>query len=186
MSLPDLLDSYGYVALFGGALLEGETLLVLAGFAAHEGYMSLPLVVFIAFIGGTLGDQVFFFVGRRYGRALIARFPSWTPRVVQVNALLARYHAGLIIGVRFMYGLRIIGPIVIGASGVPAARFVVFNVIGAAIWAPLIAGIGYLFGHALRLFITDLGHYELIGLLLILAIAALVGLAQRIRIRRRR
>jgi membrane protein DedA with SNARE-associated domain len=183
-ALPQLLDSYGYLALFVGALLEGETLLVLAGFAAHQGYMSLPLVVFIAFVGGTLGDQVFFFIGRRWGSRLINRFPRWQPQVQRVNDMLLRYHAPLIVGVRFMYGVRIIGPIVIGASGVAPWRFVLFNVIGAAIWAPLISGIGYLFGHALDWLVSDFVHYEFIGLVVIVAVAALVGLVHRLHRRR--
>ena len=45
MSLPQLLTDYGYWAVFVGSLLEGETILILAGFAAHRGYLSLPLVM---------------------------------------------------------------------------------------------------------------------------------------------
>ena len=59
MSFAQLLTDYGYLAVFAGSLLEGETILVLAGFAAHQGYLSLELTVAIAFVGGTLGDQVF-------------------------------------------------------------------------------------------------------------------------------
>ena len=56
--------------------------------------------------------------------------------VVGFNALLMKWHAALIIGIRFAYGLRIAGPIVIGMSSLAARRFLVFNAIGALIWAP--------------------------------------------------
>lgn len=126
-----------------------------------------------------LGDQIFFFVGWRYGAALLRRLPSLPPGAQRVNRLLMRYQAWLIIGVRFMYGLRIVGPIAIGMSDVSARRFLHFNVIGAAIWAALVARAGYLFGHTLKWFIVDLERYEGFALLLTIAIAGFVALAHR-------
>jgi membrane protein DedA with SNARE-associated domain len=60
-----------------------------------------------------------------------------------------------------MYGFRILGPIMLGMGRVPAWKFVVYNFIGAAIWAPLIAGIGYLFGSLLESVLQDLKHVEM-------------------------
>jgi membrane protein DedA with SNARE-associated domain len=186
VSLPQLLTDYGYLAVFVGSVLEGETLLVLAGFAAHQGYLSLHWVVVLAFCGGTLGDQIYFFLGRRYGETLLRRFPRLSGPAQRVNRLLLRYHAGLIIGVRFMYGLRIVGPIVIGTADVPAWRFVLFNVIGAAIWAVTITALGFLFGRTLQLLIEDVKQYEEVALLLIVGMAALIGLAHWLRLHRKK
>jgi membrane protein DedA with SNARE-associated domain len=185
MSLHRLLADYGYLAVLAGSLLEGETILVLAGFAAHQGHLSLPWVIVIAFFGGALGDQIFFFVGWRYGDALLRRIPRMAASAERINRLLMRHHAWLIVSVRFMYGLRIVGPIVIGMSEVPARRFLRFNLIGAAVWAVMIAGAGYLFGHALKWLVADLDRYEGIALLAIVAIAGLVALAHRWRARRK-
>ncbi|MGZ5157616.1 MAG: DedA family protein [Caldimonas sp.] len=168
MALADLLSHYGYLALFAGCLLEGETLLLLAGIAAHSGYLSLPVVVVVAFVGGTLGDQICFFLGRRYGEWLLGRWPHYEVPAARVRRLIERHSAWLIVGVRFMYGLRLIGPVVIGMSDVPAWRFAVFNMIGAAIWALAVAGAGYLFGHAIEWFLVNLELLEkwaLVGLL---------------------
>ncbi|MBS0454897.1 MAG: DedA family protein [Proteobacteria bacterium] len=186
MSLHRFLVEYGYLAVLGGSLLEGETVLVLAGFAAHQGHLSLPLVIVIAFFGGMIGDQIFFFVGWRYGAALLRRMPFLATRAERVNRALVRHQAWLIIGVRFMYGLRIVGPIVIGMSDVRARHFLRFNMIGAAIWAVLVAGAGYLFGHTLKWFIADLERYEGVALLLIIAIAGCVALAHRWLARRKK
>jgi membrane protein DedA with SNARE-associated domain len=92
-----------------------------------------------------------------------------------VKHLLQRHHALIIVGIRFMYGLRILGPIVIGASDVPVWRLATFNVLGAAIWAPLIGGLGYAFGHALELLLNSVEQVELVALILIIAVG--VGLA---------
>ena len=175
MSLPQLLTDYGYWAVFVGSLLEGETILILAGFAAHRGYLSLYMVIVLAFCGGTLGDQIYFFVGRRNGVALLRRFPRLAGPAERVNRLLLRYHEVLIIGVRFMYGVRILGPIVIGMSELPAWRFVLFNAIGAAIWAVVITGLGFLFGRAMQVLLVEAQQYEEMAFLVIVAIALLLG-----------
>jgi membrane protein DedA with SNARE-associated domain len=185
MSFEQLVSDYGYWAVFIGCLLEGETILVLAGFAAHQGHLSLPLTLAIAFVGGTLGDQVFFWLGRHWGSSLLDRIPNSALRVQRVKALLLRYDAALIVGIRFMYGLRILGPIAIGASGVPSWRFAVFNMLGAAIWAPLVGGLGYLFGHVLGLLLNNIGQMEFAGLVLIVAIAVVIAVVHRLRSRSR-
>ena len=91
-----------------------------------------------------------------------------------------------IVGIRFMYGLRIIGPIAMGTGGVSPWRFVRYNVLGAAIWAPLVGGLGYLFGDALALLLGDLGRYQETALLLIVVVAVLFALLRRWKRARRR
>ena len=177
-SLPNLVSDYGYLAVLVGTLLEGEAILMLAAYAAHQGYLSLPLVIAIAFFGATLGDQIFFLLGRHFGTRLLLRFPTLQTRAERVDRLLLRYHGTLIIGIRFAYGLRIAGPIAIGMSTLPASRFFFFNAIGALIWAPLIAGVGYLFGHTLGWLLADFKRYEALGffvLIGVLVIVAVVG-----------
>lgn len=144
-----LIHTYGYLAVAVGTLLEGETVLVAAGVAAHHGYLSLPTVIVVATLGGFLGDQIFFFLGRRYGTVLLVRFPSLQPRAARVTALLDRYHVPLILAVRFLYGLRTVGPAAIGMSSVSWVRFSTLNLVGAIVWAALFAGVGYGLGQGL-------------------------------------
>lgn len=185
MTLQYLLEHYGYLAVFVGTFLEGETVLVMAGFAAHRGYLELPWVMLIAFVGSFLGDQMYFFLGRRHGRAILARFPRLQPRAAQVNALLQRFHAPLIVALRFLYGIRTVGPMAIGMSEVAALRFVFFNMLGGLIWAPLMAGGGYLFGNALELVLEDARGYEEAALWGLLALGALLGLIHWLRGKRK-
>jgi membrane protein DedA with SNARE-associated domain len=60
MPLDRLIDTYGYWVILVGTLLEGETILILGGFAAYQGYLALPGVILMAFMGGLCGDQLFF------------------------------------------------------------------------------------------------------------------------------
>ena len=74
--MDDLIANLGYVAIFVGTFLEGETILALGGVAAGYGYLSFTGVMAVAVLGAFLGDQTAFFVGRRYGQRILARFPS--------------------------------------------------------------------------------------------------------------
>jgi membrane protein DedA with SNARE-associated domain len=190
MSLIEFVSAYGYLAVLLGTLLEGESILLLAGFAAHQGHLSLELVLLIAFIGGTAGDQVFFWVGRRWGGQLLERSPMLRARTACVGTLLKRWDAALVFAIRFIYGLRVAGPVAMGALGVNAGRFALFNALGAAVWAVVIGGAGYLLGHGLQAFMGDLDRYEgpiFAGALAAIALAFVVHRAlHRLRIKRQR
>jgi membrane protein DedA with SNARE-associated domain len=168
VSIFGLISDYGYVGLFVGCLLEGETLLVLAGFAAHQGYLQLHWVIVVALLGGFLGDQFYFWLGRWRGAWVMSRFPRLAPVFERANILIERYHEVLIVSVRFLYGLRTVGPIAFGMSAVLAWRFMLFNALGAAIWAVGIGGAGYLFGQAIELWLQDLKRVEEVLILAIL------------------
>src|SRR5204863_3499498 len=102
------------------------------------------------------------------------RNPHAAHRIRRVEDLLRKHHAPLIVAVRFMYGLRIIGPIVMGACDVPPRRFAVFNALGAALWAPLVGGAGYLFAGTLNLLPIDLRRFEGVPIALLIAGALLL------------
>ena len=179
MEPAQLISEYGYLAVFIGTVLEGEAILVLAGFAAHQGYLALPLVLLAGCCGGALGDQLFFLAGRRFGPALLRRFPRLAGRVERVDALLRRYRSWLIVGFRFMYGLRVAGPVAMGLGSVSVARFLFFNCIGAVLWALVIGGAGYAFGRTMELFFDGFKRYETRAILLLLGLCLAVALARR-------
>lgn len=160
--------SYGYLAVFVGTLLEGESILIAGGFAAHRGLLDWPLVVLVAMAGATLGDQLAFLLGRWKGDALIERFPVLSEQKPRIHKLIERYDILFILAVRFLYGLRIAGPVILGSSRVPMLRFAVLNVIGAILWALVIAGVGYAFGATVEALLTDIKKIEEALLVLIL------------------
>lgn len=160
MDVGSLVEHYGYWVIAAGALLEGETVLVMGGLAAHLGYLHLPYVVLVAAISGFCGDQAFFWLGRTQGARVLARFPSLAARATKLNTMIERYHEWVIVGVRFAYGFRIAGPILIGMSKVSAWRFAAFNALGAVLWAGLITGLGWTFGATIETLLGRLQHLE--------------------------
>jgi membrane protein DedA with SNARE-associated domain len=169
-----LIVQFGYVAVFIGTFLEGETILALAGLAASNGYLSFSGIVAVGVVGAFLGDQACFFVGRRYGARILARFPSLATKAPRVQELIRRWDAPAVIVLRFCYGLRIAGPIVIGSCGISPWRLALFNFIGTLIWAPLVAGIGYIAGQAIQQWLGKIQHAQ-IAILMLIVLAAMIG-----------
>ncbi|GBE11335.1 MAG TPA: DedA family protein [Gammaproteobacteria bacterium] len=185
-TLQRLIETYGYAAVVVGTFAEGEVVLLLAGFVVHLGFLSFPGVVAAAWIGILAGDQVYFLAGRLYGRRLLARSARWREKARRADALIQRFQARLIIGFRFLFGLRIIIPFMFGMGRVSTVRFVLLNGIGALIWTLLGAVLGYLFGAAVETALSRLGYAEWIaaGTLAGLIITLRVVLVLRARRRR--
>jgi membrane protein DedA with SNARE-associated domain len=170
MSLETLISTYGYAAIVVGTFFEGETVLVLAGFAAHQGYLKLPWVLSCAFLGALCADQLYFYLGRTKGTQFLRKHPLWGVGSERVSDLLHRHGVSLMLGFRFLYGLRTLTPFLIGASRIPPVRFLAFDTLGATLWAGSIGVCGYLFGQVLELLIGKIERYEL---LLFIALALL-------------
>ena len=186
MALESLIGTYGYLAVLVGTFLEGETILVLGGFAAHRGYLGLPLVILAAIIGTLSGDQLFFYLGRKHSPKVMAKYAAWQSRIDKVNRLVEHYPTLLILAFRFLYGLRAITPFVIGMSRVPTRKFIFLNVIGALVWAVVVGAGGYLFGNALEIIIGDIKHYEHEALGAIVTVGAMIWAIHFYRRRRHR
>lgn len=152
--LAHYITQYGYWALLIGCLLEGETITLLGGIAAHNGLLRLPLVIAVVAIGGALGDQVLYFAGRHFGGRALARIESQQARIERAQKLIASHPILFVIGVRFMYGFRLIGPVLIGASKLPPSRFIPLNILGAILWATLFVLLGYFGGQAISSFVS--------------------------------
>lgn len=161
MPITLLIQKFGYLALFIGTILEGETILVAAGFAAHRGFLNLVVVWAIAFSGSVIGDQIFFYIGRFKGKAFLAKKLSWKLQVDRVNKYISRYQNSLILFFRFFYGMRTIVPFALGLGNIKISKFIILNALGAAVWAICVGTAGYLFGSVLAGLLGDLRHLEL-------------------------
>lgn len=186
MSLEQLVNDWGYLALFVGTFLEGETIMVLSGLAARRGFLDLPWVMLVGGLGSLLGDQFFFFLGRRHRDRQMVRFPTLRDKMIRAARLLDRHRVPVMLGFRFLYGLRAVLPFVIGTGPVRAPVFLALNLLGAAIWAIVVAWGGYALGAALEAFLGKLKHYELAAFGGLAGLGLVVWLVSYWRARRRR
>lgn len=168
--LQQFLHDFGYFALFLGTFFEGETILVLAGFLAFRGYMDIKLVMIVAFFGSYAGDQLWYYMGRKHGRKLLARKPRWQLMGDKALEHIRKHPDIWVLSFRFVYGLRTVMPVAIGLSGYPPLRYLILNGIGAAIWAVALGAAAYHFGAVLEGMLGSIKKYELwvLGALLVL------------------
>lgn len=171
--LEALITKYGVFGVLLGAGVEGEGVVFLGGVLAHRGLLAVWQVALAAALGSFIADQLFFALGRRAsGLAFVTRLTR-TAAMHRARGLLERYPTGFILAFRFLYGLRIISPVLIGTTTIPAMRFLVLNALAACLWGVVITGIGYLFGNAVE---ALFGHLRL-HVHLVLALAALLVFA---------
>ncbi len=145
-SFIDFVQNWGYQAVFLGSLIEGESIILTASAMARLGHLSIYKVGIIAFIGTLIADQGLYFVGRYYGESIFTRLPKLKEKSARAFTLLHKYDVAFIIACRFIYGIRIVSPIVIGTAGVSPARFMPLNFLSALIWATISCSGGYLIG----------------------------------------
>ena len=144
-----------------GCILEGETVLLLAGFAAHRGYLNPLGVVAVAAAAAFAGNEFFFWLGRRHGVALLAHWPTLATHAAPIQRLIERYPSLTVVAVRFVYGTRVAGPILIGTSSMPQWRYTLVNALSAIAWSVLVGGAGWLFGVAAQTLLGHLGRAEI-------------------------
>lgn len=182
MRLEELLQTYGYPIIALGTFLEGEVVLLTAAILARVNQLGLGGVVAAAFAGVFAWDQACYHVGRWKGMAFVRRRPAWAARADRVAAVLHRHPLASVVSFRFLYGMRTIAPLVIGASGFPPVRFLVLDIVAAALWAASYGLAGFYLGQLVLLLVEDIERY---GRWLAPAFAVLLALVLWWRWRRR-
>ncbi|QJY63299.1 DedA family protein [Salmonella enterica] len=175
MDINTLITHYGYAALVIGSMAEGETVTLLGGVAAHQGLLKFPLVAAAVALGGMMGDQLLYLLGRCYGGKILRRFPRYHTKIRRAQKMIQRHPYLFVIGTRFMYGFRVVGPLLIGASRLPPKIFLPLNIVGALVWALLFTTLGYLGGEVIAPWLHDLDQHLRHGVWLILAVVLVVG-----------
>ncbi|MDD5205479.1 MAG: DedA family protein [Desulfobacterales bacterium] len=175
------IHNYGYLAILIGSMVEGEIILLLGGLAAYSGYLSLPWVISIAFLGTFVADQVYFFLGRWHSPRILAARPSWKARMNKAERLFRRFRTPLILIFRFLYGIRAVLVFVIGMSRIPATKFAILNALGALIWAITVGTGGYFFGSVFEVLLGKVKAVELSLLGAMLVTGSVIWIARFLR-----
>jgi membrane protein DedA with SNARE-associated domain len=159
-----LIHQYGGWVVFFIVFLEsiglpipGETILVTAAiYAGTTQNLSIGLVLLAAVAGASLGSLIGFWIGKRYGYWLLLRYGSYIAlteaRIKIAQYLFQRRGVGMVIGARFVAGLRSFVGLIAGAGQMPISPFMFANVAGAAGWALLYGLAAYYLGKEIEKF----------------------------------
>lgn len=178
--------AFGEAAVMVGLVLPGETALVVAGFAAAQGWIALLPMVGVAVGSAALGDSVGYEIGRRLGPTLRASRLGrrvGDGRWARADAFLHRYGGRAVLLGRFTAGLRALTPGMAGMARMPyVSTFLPWNLAGATIWGGGCVLLGYGFSASL----AAIGRALTYGPLALIALAAAVLVLLRLRRHRTR
>lgn len=197
-SLSTLIEHWGYAAVFVVVILGNvglpvpeETILTLAGYLVWRGELNGPLVVAVGIVSAVAGDNLGYWLGRRYGahvlRAYAERLGVNTAHLTKAQRFVERHGGKGVFVARFVPGLRFAAGPASGIIGLSPRRFVVANVLGAMVYVPTIVGAGYLLGQGVGMYLERLREVALaIEWIVLVASALVIGVLAWRRARRLR
>jgi undecaprenyl-diphosphatase len=134
---------------FVGLIAPGEFTIILGGFVAGQGHISIVVLIGIVWTAAVLGDTTSYWIGRRLGREFLVKHGPKVKitedRIEQVERFFAKRGGATILIGRFVGLVRALAPFVAGASKFPYGRFLPYDVIGAGVWASFFCILGYIF-----------------------------------------
>lgn len=146
-----IINQYGYWAIFFAIFLEdfglpmpGETILIICSLFAALGKLDLILVGILGFSGAVLGDNTGFAIGHYGGRKVITKWGKYVflteERLKKLEKYFTRRGGRIVTVARFVQGLRQFNGIIAGISEMKWKKFIIFNIIGAALWVGMWVG----------------------------------------------
>jgi membrane protein DedA with SNARE-associated domain len=183
---PYLSAPWGYVIVSVGIFLEnsiavgliipGETLIILAGFYARQGVLSLPVLIVLVCVSAVLGDNTGYWIGRRFGRSFIERHGRkvrLTPaRLSRADAYYERHGGKTVFLGRFVPVIRSVSCLIAGVSGMTWDRFLAYEIPSAVLVQTEHALLGYVLGAAYQ---RAGGYLRNVGLVGLVALFLLIG-----------
>jgi membrane-associated protein len=179
--LNSLIKTIGYAGIFAivfaesglliGFFLPGDSLLFAAGFLASQGFFNIAVLCTITFIAAVLGDNVGYHFGKKAGPRLFKKEDSFVFNKKHIERSKAFYekHGGkAIVLARFIPVVRTFAPIIAGVGHMRYRRFLVFNILGALVWAVGVTLLGYYLGKS----IPDIDHYliPIAGVIIVISV----------------
>lgn len=175
-ALVDVPSGIGYPVLFGlvaaesaGALVPGETALIVAAALAADGRLSLPVVIAVAAAGAIVGDNIGYQLGRRGLRRLVERPGRFAERrrslIRRGEAFFARYGSAAVFFGRWLPGLRVVASWLAGADRMPWRQFLLWNGLGGIPWAATVGTLAYALGRSIS------GAVGVLGFVVVAAVA---------------
>jgi len=180
MDPKNLLETFGTIGLFVivfaesglliGFFLPGDSLLFTAGLLASQGHLNFPLILVGCFLAAVAGDQVGYAFGNKMGPSIFRRPDSRFfkhEHIQRAEVYFLEHGPKTIVLARFVPVVRTFAPIVAGAGKMQYRTFVMFNVLGALLWAVGVTTLGYVLGES----VPNIDRYLLPAILAIIVIS---------------
>ena len=190
MDLITFIKTVGYLGVFAilfaesglfiGFFLPGDSLLFTAGFLASQQFLNIWILSAIAFVGAVLGDSVGYAFGLRVGPKIFTKEDSFLfhrDHLERSRAFYLKHGKKTIILARFMPIVRTFAPILAGVGEMHYPTFLIYNVVGGALWAIGLSWLGYWLGST----IPNIDKYLLPIIVLIIFLSILPSIIHILR-----
>ena len=182
-SVYPLIENYGYLIVFFGVMFgttgipfPSAAILLAAGVLVQQGHLNLRDAIVFGILGAIIGNQIGYWIGHKAGRSFVlkwGRYVKLTPeRLERVEELLARHGGKAVFAARFFSISRLLEALVAGVSRMPWGTFLIYSVLGGAVWATAVVLMGYFFGESWG---SAQGWSERAPLVLILLLGVALG-----------
>lgn len=186
MSLETLMSAWGLPAVFAGAIVEGEGVAFLGGALAHRGMFSYEAAALAATAGAFVIDQAMFHIGRHSARITFAGRMLARPVAKDLLARLGQRPLLSCLGMRFIFGMKTLGALALGASGIAPATYLALDLISAAVWAHAVTALGFGAGQTIETMFGRLPLHSHLAIAVVVVVLAMgsAELARRCHSRR--
>ena len=187
--LQEFIGHWGYVAIFVVVVLGNvglpvpeETILALAGYLVWRGKLRLSLVLAVGIVSAVVGDNIGYWLGRRYGQTALPRYARWVlghpERLETMTAFVGRRGPVAVFVARFVPGVRFTAGPLAGALGMRFTSFLIANVAGAMAYVPVVVGAGYAVGYGFGEYVERLRYVvgEVERVVLVVVMLGILGL----------
>ena len=134
-----------------GTFFEGETAILVASSLIHRGLFEGPYTLLFGFAGSFISDWLYSTIGRLNGKYFIERRPKLKAKFFPVQSFFEKHKIQILFSYRFLYGFRVIIPLIIGMSNIKSSQFLLYSVVSGLTWALIVSTTGYLIGRFLNL-----------------------------------
>ena len=172
-----------FLAIIAILPIPEEIILLLIGYFAGFGFADLNPILLSGTLGVLVGDNLLFFLSRHSSQYVNKYKKKLAPKIFTKYEKLMHDHIGKsIFLLRFIMGLRFLGPILAGSSKVKWIKFLFFNSLAVVIFAPFFIYMGYYFNTALSLVIKKLffiKHFILIIILILFTFGVIMFIKKK-------
>ncbi len=157
--LPELIQAVGYLGLFGivfaetglliGFFLPGDSLLFTAGILAAEDLLNIYLTILLLFAAAIIGNSVGYLIGKKFGPKVFAKDNSLLfnkKHVARAEQFFQTHGWKTLILARFVPVVRTFVPVMAGIGKMPYWKFMLHNILGAALWIGSVTLLGFWLG----------------------------------------
>ncbi len=169
--MEDLIRDWGYIILFLYSFGGGFLALAAAGVLSYAGELNIYISIIVALGANFIGDQFLFYMARSNKEFAKQILDKHRRKLAYVHLLMRKYGSFIILIKKYIYGVKTLVPLAIGLTKYSPAKFMVFNALGATIWAVSIGTISFSFGGVI---IETAEQYKDVGIALALVIVAVI------------